>query len=57
MHERTKTKSSSQKDRQKMIGDVISECVAQFNDFFDENPELKSSKVTAELSANDGSVK
>ena len=57
MQERTKTESSSQKDRQKMIDDVISERVAQFNDFFDENPELKSSKVTAEPSANDGSVK
>jgi len=35
-----------------MIDDVISKCVAQFNDFFHEKPGLKSSRVTAEPSAN-----
>ena len=56
MQEQTKTKSSSQKDRLKMIDDVISECVTPFNDLFDENPGLKNRWVTAEPSANNGYV-
>ena len=56
MHERTKTNSSSQKGRLKMTDDVVLECAARFNDFFCENLELKSNKVTAVPSANNGYV-